>query len=232
MERTRLSFFRYNITGMYKITNKKFNSRKLQDYGFIKDKDGYIYSVDIFNNEFSMTVRISKSNEIKTKLIEKATNEIYTLHLAKNAVGNFVGKIRDEYNRVLDDITSKCFDMNIFESDYTYMVINYALKKYGDREEYLWPKFPRNAICRRKDNQKWYFALLSVNGTKLGLKDEIIEIIDLRAPKDEVRELLKNKHIYPAYHMNKKSWITIVLDGSCDIEEIYSRIDASYNLAK
>ncbi|MBQ2313248.1 MAG: MmcQ/YjbR family DNA-binding protein, partial [Elusimicrobiaceae bacterium] len=113
-----------------------------------------------------------------------------------------------------------------------YKVLDYALKKYGDKEEYLWPKFPRNAVCRRKDNQKWYFAILSVNGTKLGLKDEIIEVINLRAPKDEVPELLKLKHIYPAYHMNKKSWITIVLDGSCTLEEIFARIDKSYELVK
>ena len=224
--------FRYNIIGMYKIKNKKFNSKKLLDYGFTKNKDGYIYSIDICNKDFLLTVAISKSNEIKTKLIEKSTNEVYTLHLAKSAVGDFVGKIRDEYNKILEDITLKCFDMDIFESDYTYKVIGYAMKKYGDKEEYLWPKFPRNAVCRRKDNQKWYLAILSVNGTKLGLKDEIIEVLDIRAPKDEVPELLKNKYIYPAYHMNKKSWITIVLDGSCPIEEIFSRIDTSYNLAK
>ena len=64
------------------------------------------------------------------------------------------------------------------------------------------------------------------------LKDEIIEVINLRAPKDEVPELLKLKHIYPAYHMNKKSWITIVLDGSCTLEEIFARIDKSYELVK
>ena len=84
----------------------------------------------------------------------------------------------------------------------------------------------------RKDNKKWYLAILSVNGTKLGLKDEIVEVLDIRAPKEEVPQLLKLKHIYPAYHMNKKNWITILLDPSCPIEEIYTRIDVSYNLAK
>ncbi len=217
---------------MYLLQHKKLNQKKLLDYGFIKSGNDYIYSTDVMGDAFCLIIKVTTSNEIKTKLIEKATNEIYTLHLAKSAVGDFVGQIREEYNKILEDITSKCFDTYIFESEYTYKVINYALKKYGDKEEYLWPKFPRNAVCRRKDNKKWYLAILSVNGTKLGLKDEIVEVLDIRAPKEEVPELLKLKHIYPAYHMNKKNWITIVLDPSCPIEEIYTRIDVSYNLAK
>ena len=31
--------------------------------------------------------------------------------------------------------------------------------------------------------------------------------------------------------MNKKHWITIILDGSVNIEEIYNLIDISYNLS-
>lgn len=32
--------------------------------------------------------------------------------------------------------------------------------------------------------------------------------------------------------MNKKNWITIVLDGTVLLDEIYSLIDNSYKLAK
>ena len=33
---------------------------------------------------------------------------------------------------------------------------------------------------------------------------------------------------YPAYHMNKKSWITILLDGTVPFENIKQQIDESY----
>ncbi len=211
---------------------KKLNKSKLLNYGFIQKGKEYLFSKDIVNGDFCLSIKITNLNEIKTELLEKETNEVYTLHFVKSAEGDFVGQIREEYNKILEDITSKCFDTYIFESEYTYKVLDYALKKYGNKEEYLWPKFPRNAVCRRKDNKKWYLEILYVNGTKLGLRDEIIEVINLRVQKDEVPELLKLKHIYPAYHMNKKSWITIVLDSSCPIEEIFERIDTSYNLVK
>ena len=99
--------------------------------------------------------------------------------------------------------------------------------------KFYWEKFPRNAICRRKDNQKQYLAILSVKGSKIGLEtDEVVEVIDLRVPKDKISYILQCNNIYPAYHMNKKSWITIVLDNSINMTDIYEYIDESYLLAK
>lgn len=70
-------------------------------------------------------------------------------------------------------------------------------------------------------------------GSKIGLNtDEIVELIDLRANVEDVPHLIRQPNIYPAYHMNKKHWFTIVLDGSVPIKEIYKYIDISYNLAK
>ena len=58
-----------------------------------------------------------------------------------------------------------------------------------------------------------------------------IEIIDLRAQTDDIPLLLKSRKIYPGYHMNKKHWITIVLDDSLPVMEIYKLLDESYELA-
>lgn len=212
---------------------KKANIKKLEQYGFKKNKDIYFYSTDIMNGEFILNISVINENKIQTEVIEKAFNEPYTLHLVENAQGTFVGQVRSQYNKIIDEIKEKCFEINAFEWEYSYKILDYAKEKYASPAEYLWPKFPRNAICRRQDNQKWYFALLSVQGTKIGLDtDEIVELIDLRAPVAEVPDLLKQKNIYPAYHMNKKHWITIILDGSMPLKEIYEFIDKSYLLAK
>jgi alkylated DNA nucleotide flippase Atl1 len=61
--------------------------------------------------------------------------------------------------------------------------------------------------------------------------DEIIEAIDLRYQKEKIKSILDNKKIFPGYHMNKKSWITIKLDESLNIEKIYDLIDNSYKLS-
>ena len=110
-------------------------------------------------------------------------------------------------------------------------VVKYAERKYGTRLEFLWND--DNSVMRRRDNAKWYLAILPVQRNKIGLDGEgKIEIIDLRAPKEELPKLLDGVNYLPAYHMNKKSWFTIPLDGRVSAEIIFALIDMSYELAK
>ncbi len=57
------------------------------------------------------------------------------------------------------------------------------------------------------------------------------DIIDLRMRPDNAEKLIDGKVYLPGYHMNKKNWFTVVLDGSAPTEEIFRRIDDSYSLA-
>ena len=212
--------------------NKKPNYQKLLKFGFKKKDSVYCYSQEIFNGQFELAVEI-EGKDVSTRLTDISSGELYTLHLIEGVSGTFIGQVRCEYEDVLKEISEKCFETDVFEWEYTKKILKYAVDKYGTEPEYLWEKFPRNAVCRRKDNKKWYFGVLSVKGSTLGLEtNEIQEVIDLRADKEEVPELIKKDNIYPAYHMNKKNWITIILDGSMNYDEICEFIDKSYKLAK
>jgi len=214
------------------IKNKKADIKKLESFGFKKYNNGYKYVTHLMNNDFTLTILLLENNKLTTELIENETNELYTLHLT-DAEGNFVGQIRDEYNNTISKIVEKCFVYDVFKNKYTKKIINYIKEKYSDELEYLWEKFPDNAIARRKDNSKWYLLIMTIKKSKLGFEsDEKIEVINVRAEKEQITELLQQPDIYPGYHMNKKSWITIMLDGSMKIENIYNLIDKSYFLAK
>ena len=79
---------------------------------------------------------------------------------------------------------------------------------------------------------KWYALLLTVKKQSLGLAGEqTIEIIDLRMKPEDIGSLVDGCKIFSGYHMNKRHWITICLDGSVPLEEIYQRIEQSYRLA-
>ncbi|MBQ8615030.1 MAG: MmcQ/YjbR family DNA-binding protein [Clostridia bacterium] len=214
------------------LKDKKINYCKLLKYGFMKKGKTYLFSTLIFNNQFELLIEITSDEKIKTKTIETSTQDEYILHLT-DATGEFVGKVRSEYEKVLQDISVNCFEKNIFKSKQALQVIEYVSKTYNDNLKYLWQKFPNNAVWRRKDNNKWYGALLVVSKRKLGIdSDDIIEFIDLRADTGIINKLIDNKTIYEGYHMNKKHWITICLDESLPIEEIYRLLDNSYALAK
>ena len=73
---------------------------------------------------------------------------------------------------------------------------------------------------------------MKISKQKLGIESEkIAEVIDIRCKKDEVENIVDNKKIFPGYHMNKKSWITIKLDNSIKTDKIEELIDNSYNLS-
>ncbi len=213
--------------------DKALIENNLIPFGFKLQNDYYIYEIDICDSQFRMIVEINKNSDIRTEIIDKFTNEPYILHLIESSSGTFVGKVKNEYEKVLNEIEKHCYKSNIYKGSQTAEIIRYISDKYKDELEFLWKKFSSNAIWRRKDNKKWYGVLLILSKRKLGLdSDEVIEIIDLRAEPQTIENITDNKKYFKGYHMNKKHWLTIPLDGSVSIEEIIKFVDASYILAK
>ena len=211
---------------------KKINIEKISAYGFTNKDEKWIYETTILDDTFKLYVHISEKGDVDTNLIEIENGEPYVLYKT-NASGAFVGEIRTAIEAVLTDIANACYDSSVFKTNQAQMVIEYVREKYGDELEFLWPTSPANAIWRRKDNQKWYGAILTVNGGKIGLNtDKLVEILDLRMKPDDRDDILSREHYYPGWHMNKKSWYTLVFDNHISDKEIKMRITESYDLAK
>ena len=210
---------------------KKAIPSKLGGYGFQKSGDASRYSTFILDNEFSLEVTF-KDGVFDTKLLEVSNGEEYVLYKT-NASGEYVGRIREAIRLVLENIASHCFEASVFQKGQTKALIEHVREKHQDELEHLWEKAPENAIWRRKDNRKWYGVIMAIPAKKLGFAgDEIVEVADLRGNPDEIVKLIDRKTYFPAWHMNKKNWYTILLDGSLENEELFARLEASYELAK
>ena len=214
--------------------NKKFDNNKLKAFGFNVSNGVYLYKTTIMNGSFELQIQILKTGNIDIRVIETATDTDYDLVFVKNIQGKFVGEVKSELENVLFNIAENCTVNNIFKSEYSHKVIDFINRTYGDNPEYLWEKSPNNAIFRRNDKKgKWYAAILTVSAEKIGIKGTgEVEVIDLKANPNFIENNIDNKKYFPAYHMNKKHWYTICLDGSVTVEEIYKRINESYNSLK
>lgn len=211
---------------------KRVDNDKLEAYGFTKDNGSFCYRTKILDEQFLMEVYIN-NGEVQTRLVDIENECEYTLHVVSSAQGAFVGAVRMAYENVLSDIRDKCFIDDVFKSNSAKAVMQYVADKYDTPLEFLWEKFSDNAVYRRKDNQKWFALLLIVAGNKIGLNNNNkIEILDLRIDPMQLEQTIDNRRYFPGYHMNKKSWYTICLDGSVEDDEIFERIDRSYELAK
>jgi len=203
--------------------NRKIDINKLISYGFILKDNLYVYEKDICDNDFKLI--ISFLDKISTKVIDKSFNEEYIMV----GSGTFVNKVREEVNNILNDIIDNC---TIIRTTQTDLVIKYISDKYKDNLECLWKKAPNDGIFRNKVNGKWYALIMNISEDKLGISStDKVDVIDLMHQKDKIDDVIDNKKVYPGYHMNKKSWITIKLDDSVDINYIYDLIDNSYNIS-
>lgn len=214
------------------FAHRKPNREKLLRYGFTEGEQGYQYRTDLLNGELELTVFVSSDGGVSTRMTDTATGDEYVLYKVTSSVGSYVGEVRTACGEVLTDISQTCFEPDAFHGEQTAAVLAYARERYGDEPEFLWEKLSDSAILRRKDNQKWYAVFMTLSRGKLGLpSDAVAEIIDLRIDPAEVANTVDNVRYFPGWHMNKKSWYTMVLDGSVPTEELFRRIDESYGLA-
>lgn len=215
------------------IKDKKIDLKRLKKFGFKLKDNSYYYTTSLLKNQFEMCVKINVDNSIFTEIIDVETSEPYVLHLLETKRNAYGEKVYKTYSEVLEKIKKECFEDEIFKTDYTKEVVDYVKNKYGDELEFLWEKSPKTAVVRRKNSNKWYALILTLSKRKLNLdSDEAVEIINLHNSPEEIEKLIDNKRYFPAYHMNKKHWCTICLDGTIKLEKIYRLIDISYELAK
>ena len=114
-------------------------------------------------------------------------------------------------------------------------VLQYAKTTYGTTPERLWRSHPDFLVLRHEDNQKWYGLVMDVEREKLHLPDDLrkeddVDILNLKCDPNLAGSLMANPGIFPAYHMNKVNWISVLLDGSVPEKQIFSLLDLSFDL--
>ena len=109
----------------------------------------------------------------------------------------------------------------------------YILNYYATQPDYPWADTPRAAVFRHAGNRKWFALVMEVPRDKLGLPGtEKFDIVNFKCDPLLIASLRGETGIFPAYHMNKASWITAALDGSVPAETIELLLDVSYELTK
>lgn len=109
-------------------------------------------------------------------------------------------------------------------------VFEYINKKYGISPEYPWSRYDNNAVFRHSDNQKWFALVMDVCREKLGIQgDGYVDVINLKIDDIMFKDVLVHEDgIFPAYHMNKEHWISVLLDGTVEEDQVYDLIDVSF----
>ena len=207
-----------------------FDNKKLLDYGFNKNGNKYTYERLFHNNEFVAKLTIN-NNLLDGKVIEISFNEEYNNIRIKDILGDYINTIKSEYIDILNDIKNKCCIKKYFVYDQSNRVAKYIKEEYNVVPEFLWND-EANAALRHNDTKKWFGIIMYVGKDKIDkLIDKTkVEVINIKLDENIIKELLNKKGFYPAYHMSKKYWISIILDDTLDDKYLFKLINDSYNL--
>ena len=92
-----------------------------------------------------------------------------------------------------------------------------CLNTYGTSPDYPFDEDFETAVLRHSDNRKWYAIVMKVSRRKFGFDDDgIIDVVNLKLPTEMFGSFGASDGVYPAYHMNKLHWISVLLPDAPD----------------
>ena len=197
---------------------------KLIKYGFKKDGNEYVFKKNLIDN-FEIIITIDEF-KVSGKVIDLDFDAEYTNYRVEDQTGGFTGMIREKFISVLNDVRDNCFISKPFVFEQSNRITNLIYKKYGIEPIFKWDNLDAAVF---ENNEKWFGIVMNVDRSKFsGLSGEA-EILNVKLDRHKISNLIGKNGLYEAYHMNKKSWITIVLDDTLSDDYIMDLIDESYS---
>ena len=106
--------------------------------------------------------------------------------------------------------------------------LQYCMDTYSTSPDYHFDGDYETAVFRHQDNQKWFALVMGVSRRKFGLdSDEITDVVNLKLPIELFGSFGASQGVYPAYHMNKLHWISVLLNDAPD-ETVKFLLDVSF----
>ena len=110
--------------------------------------------------------------------------------------------------------------------------LTHGLTTYNTTADYPFDEDFKTAVLRHSSNRKWYAIVMRVSRRKFGFdSDEVIDVVNLKLPIEMLGSFGAADGVYPAYHMNKLHWISVLLPDAAD-DLIEFLVNASYEATK
>lgn len=102
---------------------------------------------------------------------------------------------------------------------------------YGVFPDYPWDSSPYHAVYRHKENKKWFALVMKIPKQKMGILEEgTVDVMNVKCDPVLLGSFLSQPGFYPAYHMNKANWISVLLDGSAEENSMKMLLEMSFDL--
>ena len=213
----------YHLLEQYDIDCKRAIA-----YGFSRTEAGLELKKELPGvGLYAVFVIAGKSFEVN--VFDADTDEEYLPFNVLDNITGFVTGIREQVENLVQEIKEKC----LLNSNMKLRLMEYCERKFGTEPEAPWEDSPDAYTFKTAKRNKWYALFMTIPYKSLGLVAKgALDVVNIKLPPEKVLDLIDRVHFYPAYHMNKKHWITIVLDKEVDEPLVQQLLDESYGLVE
>ena len=217
------------------FSRKRWIESKMLAYGFHKANKTYILEKPFLDGDFKTVLSVTPKGQVTGKVIDTITQDEYYQLRQETATGPYVNRVRSAYRSLLTDIADSCCSDVLFASSQANRLTQAILDHFQVKPDFPWEhsaRYQSYGAFRHRSNRKWFALIMNVTRDVLN-KDgntSLIDILNVKIPLAQGDELRQIPGIYPAYHMNHKTWISVVLDETLPDEKILELIDTSYQL--
>lgn len=128
----------------------KVNISSLLSYGFINEKDRYVYKKKIMDDlEARMTI---KQGCVSGTIYDLDSDDEYIIFRVSHNRGDYASQVKNEYEKLLRDIKEHCFIDTYFRSEQANRITNLIINTYHDCPDFPWND--DNGVFRNPINKK------------------------------------------------------------------------------
>ena len=150
----------------------------------------------------------------------------YVPFQAAAADGPYVSLVRERAQALLEDILRQGFVRDSLRDQ----ILAQARQEYGTEPCFPWAEYPGHCTLKAP-NGKWYGLVMQVPYAVLGIgKAGRADVLNVKNLPEKIQALVDGEHFLPAYHMNKKYWLSVLLDSPAVLSQAQALLRESYAL--
>lgn len=105
---------------------------------------------------------------------------------------------------------------------------DFIFQEFSISPEHLWERYPGYEVFRDEKSQKWFAIIMDVKPECVHKTGEtLVDVLNVKCDEGLIDSLLHEDGFVPAYHMNKRKWISVILDGTVSDDYVFNLILAS-----
>lgn len=209
--------------------NQKFIPEQMSEFGFQKTGNTYTYEENFLDGSFRAVVTV-ENGKVDGQVIDCSTGDEYYQIDVPAMQGKFVSSVRAGYLDILERIADHCCQAVLFASPQANRIMAKIYDRYHVAPDFPWQSksFKAYGVFRHLDSGKWFGLITNIKRGLLTNTDDVqtVDVLNLKSNTLPV----DSQSVFPAYHMNHKYWISVVLDDQLGDDDVMRLIDESFRL--